>query len=151
MANSWEDFVKKNPDRVLNQDALVGVLNQQKRKSKYNNEAFFLDGRWFDSKGEAFCYRDYFKPMALAGVITDLEFQTPYILQESFRDALGVKHRAIKYVADFRFVEKGKLVVADFKGKETQSFRDKRKMFLVRYPNIEFRIIKKEGGCYVFA
>jgi hypothetical protein len=149
MAKTWEDFVRKNPDRVLSQGSLVGILDETKGRSKYGNKDTFLEGRWFDSEGEAFCYRDYYKPLLLAGVIANLEFQVPYILQDKFTDVNGVKHRAITYVGDFRFVENGKVVVADLKGKETRTFLDKKKMFLKRYPEIVFRIVKKEGRDYV--
>jgi hypothetical protein len=39
-------------------------------------------------------------------------------------------------------VEDDIVVIEDFKGKETAEFRIKRKLFLNRYPEYEFRVTK---------
>lgn len=76
-----------------------------------------------------------------AGVISDLRFQVPFVLQDGFiRD--GVKLRAIEYVADAVYVENGSTIVEDTKSAITQkkeSYRLKKKLFLYRYPDLTFR------------
>lgn len=98
-----------------------------------------VDGITFDSKAEM---QDYLtlKIAVQAGVITKLELQPRYLLQDAFTDASGRKHRAIYYKADFRYVNsEGKIVVADRKGHKTQAYRLKAKLFRVKYPDIEFQ------------
>jgi len=64
------------------------------------------------------------------------------VYMEAFTDEDGVRHRAITYTADFRYLENGASIVEDFKGRETEVFKLKRKMFASRYPGHRFRITK---------
>lgn len=109
--------------------------------NKYRARKTTVDGITFDSKGEARRYAEL-KLMERAGVIANLELQPAYVLQEAFRCPWNGAQRAIKYVADFRYAEGGKTIVEDFKGKETEVYRIKRKMFLKRYPEIVFRVTR---------
>ena len=89
----------------------------------------------FDSKVEAerACYLNL---LQRANEIYDLEFQPVYMLQEGFRRN-GVKHRDIKYLADFRYNQDGLIVVEDVKSPATLTplYSVKKKMFLLRYGN----------------
>lgn len=93
----------------------------------------------FDSKGEARRFCDL-KILERVGEISDLSLQPEFILQEPFTDSSGVKHRAIKYRADFKYLEKGQWVIEDFKGHITVEFNLKKKLFLKRYPEFKFRV-----------
>ena len=78
-----------------------------------------------------------------AGAISNLVVHPTFILQDGFMDALtGERHRAITYEGDFQYTENGVTVVEDVKGKATDIFRLKWKMFRKIYPEIEARIIK---------
>jgi hypothetical protein len=105
--------------------------------SKYNAIKTIIDGITFDSKKEAQRYAEL-KLLERAGIITELQLQPTYILQEAF-DAGCVKIRAIKYRGDFRYIEDGKVVVEDTKGFRTKEYLLKRKLFLAKYPEIDFR------------
>lgn len=106
--------------------------------SKYGNKKTKIDGYTFDSKRESMYYLKY-KRQLIDGKITELTLQPSFLLQDKFKDRKGVSHRAIKYVSDFKFVENGKIVVVDVKGHLTDVYKMKKKMFLFKYPNIEFR------------
>ena len=91
------------------------------RRHKYNAQKKTVDGIKFASKREANRYI-ILKSREEAGEISDLELQPVFILQEKFTDDYGTKHRAIRYTADFRYIEDGIRVVEDVKGKKTTDF-----------------------------
>jgi len=108
--------------------------------NKYNAVRTEVDGILFHSKGEARRYGEL-KMLERAGEISDLELQPEFVLLDGFvRD--GKRIQAIKYRADFKYVEDDIVVIEDFKGKETAEFKIKRKLFLNRYPEYEFRVTK---------
>ena len=109
-----------------------------KNYNKYGNKKTKLDGYTFDSKRESIYYLKY-KRMLIDGKITELTLQPSFLLQDKFKDREGVSHRAIKYVADFKFVENGETVVVDVKGHLTDVFKMKKKMFLFKYQDLIFR------------
>lgn len=108
--------------------------------SKYFNQKTTIDGYKFDSKAEGRRYKEL-KILEKTGIIKNLELQPRYLLQNSFKKGKKT-HRKIEYVADFRYIEKGKIVVEDVKGKETDVFKIKRKLFEYKYPDIIFKITK---------
>lgn len=108
--------------------------------NKYRNRKTIIDGITFDSRREAERYREL-RLMEKANLILHLELQPVYELQAKFRHN-GKTERAITYKADFRYEENGRIVVEDVKGMETEVFKIKRKLFLYRYPDIDFRIVK---------
>lgn len=103
------------------------------RKNKYGNIKCELDGITFDSKKERQRYAEL-NMMQKAGVISDLELQKSFELQPAFRDKHGKKHQAIRYVADFVYIdEHGNQVIEDVKSEGTRSnqlYRLKKKMML---------------------
>jgi len=107
--------------------------------NKYRARKVVIDGITFASKGEARRYAEL-KFLEKAGVIRDLELQPEFVLQDGFVDFSGAKQRAIKYRADFKYVEGDTEIVEDFKGMLTAEFKLKKKMFLKRYPGFVFRI-----------
>lgn len=97
-------------------------------RSKYNSQRTYYDGRWFDSKREAERYKEL-RLLEQSGQITDLRCQPKY----GVNDANG--EHAFVYIADFRYVEAGKLVVEDVKSKPTmtQVWRNKIKLFKAQF------------------
>lgn len=106
-------------------------VTNRSRKNKYGNEKVELDGHKFDSKKEARRYAEL-KLLEKAGEIKDLELQKPYVIQPSFFDRQGERQTAIKYVADFVYVDKdGNTIIEDVKSPATRKdrvYRMKKKM-----------------------
>ena len=92
---------------------------------KYNNTKIRVDGRLFDSKAEAARWQEL-QLLERAGEITELERQVEYELVPKQKG-----ERAVKYIADFRYVDhEGKTVVEDTKGVKTPVWIIKRKLML---------------------
>ena len=108
--------------------------------SKYNNKKTQVDMYVFDSIAESRRYKEL-KLLERTRKITNLELQPKFLLQESFRKN-GKTYRKIEYIADFKYIENGQVVVEDVKGKETEVFKLKRKLFEKKYPELELKIIK---------
>ena len=93
--------------------------------TKYNNTKIRVDGRLFDSKAEAARWQEL-QLLERAGEITELERQVEYELIPKQKG-----ERAVKYIADFRYVDNnGKTVVEDTKGVRTPVYILKRKLML---------------------
>ena len=107
---------------------------------KYRNKKTQVDMYVFDSAKEAQRYREL-KLLERAGEISNLELQPRFLLQESFKKN-GKTYRKIDYVADFKYIEKGKTKVEDVKGLQTDVFKIKHKLFEKKYPDLELRIIE---------
>ena len=92
---------------------------------KYNNTKIRVDGRLFDSKAEAARWQELCL-LERAGEITELERQVEYELIPKQKG-----ERAVKYIADFRYVDhEGETVVEDTKGVRTPVYILKRKLLL---------------------
>ena len=80
-----------------------------------------LDGFTFDSQKEARRYSEL-KLLVRVGEIGELELQKSFVLAESvkFNNEPRSKH-AIRYVADFTYIENGVMIVEDVKSKATKS------------------------------
>jgi len=78
-----------------------------------------------------------------SGDISNLIIQPEFVLQDGFTDNQGKRQQAIKYRGDFEYLDldTNELVIEDVKGKETQVFLIKKKMFLKRYPNLALRVV----------
>ena len=93
-----------------------------------------MDGQKFDSMKEAARWQEL-KLLERAGEIRDLQRQVPFVVIPVQKDERGkVIEREVKYVADFTYVEKGKLTrtVEDVKGLKTEVYKLKRKLMLYR-------------------
>jgi len=122
------------------------------RRHKYNAHKTVVDGITFDSAFEAERYGEL-KLMEKAGEITGLTLQPKFELLPPFSHS-GRKLRAVKYVADFQYVEilevQGvkftRRVVEDVKGIQTPVFKIKAKMFLHSHGNsYVLRIVTRQG------
>lgn len=106
-------------------------------KRKYGNTKVEVDGFIFDSKREASYYQEL-KYRKMAGEIKDIKLQPEYELQPRFRHG---KHtiRPITYTADFEIIlANGKKQVIDVKGFKTEGYKMKKKLFMYKYPDVEF-------------
>lgn len=137
-----------NALRRAGQDKAASKLElvKQPKKSKYNNRKIKIDGRTFDSLAEAARYQEL-RLLVKTGAIRKLECQPEYTLVPSFKDDDGKTERAVKYKADFRYIEKGRTVVEDVKGVQTREFRIKWKLLKYQHrgSGIVFRIVEKAG------
>lgn len=97
--------------------------------SKYNNSKH----NGYDSKKEARRATEL-KLLEKAGVISHLQEQVVYeLIPSQYRIVSGKKkciERAMKYIADFQYVENGNTVVEDAKGFRTEVYRIKKKLML---------------------
>lgn len=97
--------------------------------SKYNNSKH----GGYDSKKEARRATEL-KLLEKAGVISHLQEQVVYeLIPSQYRIVSGKKkciERAMKYIADFQYVENGNTVVEDTKGFRTEVYRIKKKLML---------------------
>lgn len=90
-------------------------------KSKYKNKKVELGGLTFDSKKEARRYNEL-KLLERGGYISCLELQKAFVLADSVKFENEPRAKpAIRYVADFVYIENGKMVVEDVKSSATKS------------------------------
>lgn len=110
------------------------------RRSKYGSKKVTVNGITFDSKKEANRYQELLL-LERAGQITELRRQVKCVLipaqyeKDTTGPRGGVKRgklleRECSYMADFVYVQDGKLVVEDTKGFRTADYILKRKMML---------------------
>lgn len=119
----------------------------KKKFNKYGNVKTVVDGIKFDSKKEGSRFLEL-KARERAGLISNVETQPKFLLQEKYRDKEGKAIREINYSADFKYIEvsTGKEIIEDVKGHKKHLdpvFKLKKKMLLHKYPDINFREIYK--------
>lgn len=86
---------------------------------KYANKPTVVDGIKFDSKAEAKRFADLLL-LQKAGRITDLKRQWPFVLAPGVKIAGEKRARpALRFIADFCYIENGRLVVEDVKSPAT--------------------------------
>lgn len=107
--------------------------------AKYRSRKTEVNGMTFDSAAEARAYLAL-KARQAAGEITDLQTQVAFELAPSVR-IQGRKRPPLRYVADFSYIEGGKLVVADAKGVITEGYRIKRHLMAAVH-GVEIREIR---------
>ena len=98
-----------------------------------------VHGMTFDSKAECDRYL-HLVMLERAGEIADLETQVEYVLIPAHVTSDGTKVRAVRYYADFRYLDlrTNKRIVEDVKGVRTPAYVVKRAVLLWRYPDINF-------------
>ncbi len=120
-----------------------------------NTRRKIVDGIPFRSTLEANTYQ-LLKSWEAAGAIRNLKLQPRFVLQEKFRRD-GKTMRAMMYTPDFQFeryragTKVNRLVVIEAKGHKTQPYQMRKKLFLSKYPHIEFEewtreTLKQYGG-----
>lgn len=113
------------------------------KRSKLNNSKITVNGETFDSEGEFIRWEELCK-MREAALIHMLERQPAFELQKHFRHPSFPKMiLAITYKADFRYItDAGQVIVEDVKGFKTKDFAIKMKLFLHKFPYIDFQMPK---------
>jgi hypothetical protein len=111
---------------------------------KYNATKVHDDGLIFDSKLEHSRYLQL-KTLQAAGAIRELEVHKVYTLIDK-EYVRGKPERAVKHELDFDYFdcEQKRRVVEDVKGVKTAVWVLKRRLFVARYPHIEYRVITRE-------
>ena len=131
---AWEAAIKNaldNPEIVWPDD--VELALRKSKRNKFNAVACEFNGLRFASKAEMKVYGDY-RLLELTGAISELKPQPVLALPG------GVKYRA-----DFRHIENGRVVITEVKGgkaTQTQAWRNKWKQAKELYPDYEFRLIE---------
>ena len=120
---------------------LTGKAKQAKpaKHSKYKNTKVVIDGHAFDSKKEGKRYIDL-KLLQRAGQIQDLQLQVVFVLVEAVV-LDGRKKPAMRYVADFTYMQGGLKIVEDVKSCATRrlpAYRQK-KHLMKSVHNIEIQ------------
>lgn len=108
-------------------------------QSKYHNRKTAYNGTIYDSKKEANRAREL-SLLQRIGHIHNLERQKRFELQPT-STIRGTTIRAITYVADFYYYDELQKtwVAEDVKGFRTEVYKIKKKLFLVKYPDILFK------------
>ena len=113
--------------------------------NKYGSKKVEVNGIVFDSKKEAKRYQELLL-LEKAGAIRDLQRQVKYVLipaQREWTNEIYTKgrkkgcfkqgkllERECSYIADFVYIENGKIVCEDTKGFRTKDYIIKRKLML---------------------
>lgn len=107
---------------------------------KYRNKPILVDGYRFSSHKEANRYFDL-KLLERGGEISNLELQPKFEIIPSIKWN-GKTLRKRFYISDFKYKENGVMVVEDVKSKITAInpvYTLKRQLFLIRYPEYNFK------------
>lgn len=117
--------------------------DKQARNSKYNSYTVIVNDISFDSIMESRFYLRLLE-MKAAKQIKSFDMQVTYELQPKFKDKISGKSvRAITYIADFVITDSmDNVMVVDVKGKETDVFKLKKKLFQYKYPDIRFMCMR---------
>lgn len=108
------------------------------KESKYRNNRVEVDGHLFDSQKEANKYCEL-KILKQIGEVVRLELQPAFCLQDGYKDDAGKFVMPIIYKADFRVTYRdGRVEVIDTKGFQTKEYKIKKKLFLKKYPGVNF-------------
>ena len=99
-----------------------------KRTNKFGAISTTVNGIKFSSLGESRRYKAL-TTLALVGEISDLKLQQAFILAPSVL-INGRRRPAMKYIADFTYLEQGALIVEDFKGVRTPVYVLKRHLMM---------------------
>lgn len=132
MALKAEDLSRLSP--AAQRQIYRKVAAEQGRKAakrKYNNQPTERRGIKFDSRKEANRFEDLML-LQEAGEIAELKLQPQFTLQESYVTTEGERIRAIRYVADFSYWQRGEPVVEDVKSKATATAQYKMKKKLMQ-------------------
>lgn len=113
----------------------------RKGRSKYRAQPIILDGIRFASKREGNRWGQL-KLLERAGKISGLQCQPVFELAPAIKFAGSARAKpALRYIADFAYVEGGKHVIEDVKGILTAAFVIKRHL-MKSVHNIDVRIVK---------
>jgi len=106
------------------------------KSHKYNAKKTVIDWIKFSSAFEARIY-NYFIDNGIEILSTQIKFE----LQPKFRYKWELI-RPIWFIPDFLIKYKGKEILVEAKGMETPEFKIKRKLFLCKYPELNYIVAK---------
>jgi hypothetical protein len=111
--------------------------------SRYGAHKCEINGIIFDSVLEGMYYV-HLLDLLRKKLLKKVDRQVTYTLLDGFtHKATGKKVRPITYLADFVLTDfDGNQLVIDVKGKKTPEFKLKEKMFLAKYPDVEFMCVQ---------
>jgi protein associated with RNAse G/E len=128
--DQYQDYVKSRGKDIETKD-------KAPKKAKYNNKHVRVDGIVFDSGKEAEYYNTL-KLLMRAGAISGFCMQPAFVLVEG-----NDTEKAITYSADFIVLKPdGTYEIVDTKGYETEQWKRTYKMFRLKYPELELKVIK---------
>lgn len=128
------------------------MLNKYKNglltTSKYNNKKIKTADGVFDSKRELQDWQKL-KYREKAGEIAELKRQVSFDLIPTIKTVAGTLCK-IRYIADFSYYsnELNQYVVVDTKGYKTDVYNIKKRLFILKYPNILFIEAGRETKIY---
>lgn len=103
-----------------------------------------IDGIVFDSKTESEYYV-LLKRQKESGEIVDFSLQPRFELVPAVKK-FGKTNRKMEYIGDFQILtHDNRTLIVDVKGKETEKFQLKRKIFDWRYPDLPLVVVKKDA------
>lgn len=115
----------------------IKLPDKAPKKSKYHSSHVRVDGICFDSQKEANYYGSL-KLLQRAGAIKGFCRQPSFVLVEG-----NENERAITYSADFIvFHQDGTVEIVDTKGYEPEQWTRTYKMFKIKYPELELKVVK---------
>ncbi len=122
--------------------------NGLKTTSKYHNKKIKTPDGVFDSQREL---RDWnsLKEKEAKGEITQLQRQVSFDLIPTIKTIAGTLSK-IRYIADFYYYSNNlkQYVVVDSKGFRTDTYNLKKRLFILKYPEILFIEAGKETKIY---
>lgn len=129
--------LKKEDSGKIKKNKNYNIKTEKKEKavSKYRNRKTTVNGIVFDSKKEAQRYEELLL-MLKSGEISDLRLQVEFTLQEAYTTYIGQKVRAIRYKADFTYINNNnEKVVEDVKSKatKTRTYEIKKKLLIDKF------------------
>ena len=90
------------------------------KRAKYGNRKIENEDGKFDSQKEYLRFKEL-QLLQRSGAISELSRQAVFVLDESVKfDSEPRAKPAIRYMADFSYIENGKLVIEDVKSKITK-------------------------------
>lgn len=122
--------------------ALPSMGTEKEVRGKFGSLKITVNGIQFDSIMES---RYYIHLLMLLEdkKIKSFERQVTIELQPKFKDFSGKTILPIRYIADFIITHNdGSKTVIDVKGVETPEFKLKKKMFMFKYPDVQFLCVR---------
>lgn len=98
--------------------------------NKYRNIKTMVGDLKFDSKKEAARYA-VLKLLERGNVISELNLQVAFVLAPAIVLG-GRKKPALRYVADFTYIENGKQIIEDVKGMLSEVYKIKRHLMIAQ-------------------
>ncbi len=121
--------------------ALIGEGGAKVKNPRMKSNKTVIDGHEFDSKKEADIYFEFKHDPD----IEIIGLQPKFTLIDKFQRR-GKTYRAIKFTADFKIKQDGKIIIVDVKSKGTllansKGYPMRRKLFLLKFPDLIFKEI----------